>query len=268
MKITALTLLLLLLISACGGGGGGSIAPLEAPNAVLPTADRLVIEALLSSCGSNDVDEALGIQGLLLALLGDGTTTPTLSITGINLLQASFSWAIDTDEDEQSDLTGTTQFKDANGSPTIPLANPLQLVNALSGDLSALGVLIQQMPAGTQILTTYSGSPSQLPVTAISGDLTLMLGVGGTLSRSSGSYLSETGTLCSTRLTWTDLDLSDVTAAGDIPTGTMGLSTTGPTDSLTGTLTLDGDNTATLEVSHNGGPVKTYSMDLTTGKLS
>lgn len=262
MRNLATALSLLLVLGACGGGGGSTPPPSEPDGP-----DPQLVATILGSCGADDVGQALSLQDLLLDLFGGGTTTPDFAVTGTSILNASFSWSLDLDNDQQSDFIGTTQFKDANGTPTIPISSVQDLLAALGGDLSALAQLLQQAPAGTQITTTYGGSPAQLPSTSISGDVTIVLGEGGTLSSSSGSYGSQTGTACTAAINWTDLDVSTV-ATGGRPTGVMDVAATSPANSLDGTLTLDGDDTAVLEVSVDEAEPVSYTLDLTTGQIS
>lgn len=261
MRNLTTALSLLFLMGACGGGGSAPV-PSEPAGP-----DPQLVATILGSCGADDVGQALNLQELLLDLFGAGASAPDFAVTSTSILNASFSWSLDLDNDQQSDFIGTTQFKDANGTPTIPISSVSDLLAALGGDLTALAQLLQQAPAGTQITTTFGGSPAQLPSTSISGDVTIVLGEGGTLSSSSGSYGSQTGTACTAAIDWADLDVSTV-ATGGRPTGVVDIAATSPTNSLDGTLTLDGDDTAVLDVSVDGAAPVTYTLDLATGQVS
>lgn len=261
MRLLASALSLFLVLGACGGGGGAT-APAEPAGP-----DPQLVTTILGSCGADDVGQALDLQALLLDLFGGGAAAPDFAITGTSILNASFSWSLDLDDDQQSDFIGTTQFKDAGGNPTIPISSVQDLLDALAGDLTALGQLLQQAPAGTQIVTTYGGSPAQLPSTSITGGVTVVLGAAGTISTSSGSYASQTGTACTAALEWTDLDVSTVSTGGR-PTGVVDVAASSPANSLDGTLTLDGDDTTVLDISVDGAAPVTYTLDLATGQVS
>ncbi len=263
MRPLATVVSLLLLLAACGGGGGD--ATTQTPDDT-PADNAQTIESILGSCGSDDVGQALGIQDVLLDLFGGGTQ-PDITITGFNLVQAQFSWSLDQNADQQADLIGSTQFRDANGNPTLPVANPQDLADALAGDLTALAALIQEMPQGTQIATTYNGTPAGLTDTSISGNVTVHLGAAGTLSTTSGSYTSQTGVLCASQIDWESLDVSGV-ATGGQPVGVLDIAGSSPEGALDGTLTLDGTNTGLLEVSVDSAPAASYTLDLTTGDIT
>ncbi|MDJ0522174.1 MAG: hypothetical protein QNJ90_08890 [Planctomycetota bacterium] len=268
MRSTLFVLALLSVLAACGGGGGGGDADTTPAPPLSPDEQSAqIVQELLGSCGVDDVGNVLDYEQLLRDLLGPDAPAPDFEITGVNIIQASFAWSLDLDADQNADLIGTTQFQDASGSPTIPVTNVQDLLNALAGDLDAIGAVLAGAPAGTQIVTTYGGSPALLPATTIQGTLTVVLGEGGTIQSSSGTYGSETGGLCTSNIEWTDLDVSTV-GAGGRPSGVLDVTATSPDNSLDGTLTLDGTNTGVLVVALDGAAPVTYTIDLTTGAIT
>jgi len=254
-------LALLLLAAACGGGGGSGPATGLTPPP--QTTESALVQQLLEACGVDGTGQFQGVLDLFTGLFGTGSPAPAFRVTQINLLSsASFSWALDSNNDTIDDLTGTSQLQDANGTPSLSGLDLTQLANILGGDVSAVATLFQSLPAGTRIHNTFSGTPPLTPATDISGTVDLVLGTGGAFETSSGNFLSETGTSCSTQLTWTDLDISSLNGAGGVPSGTLTLHVETASDMLDGTIVLDGTNSAALSATRKGAPTQTYTLDL------
>lgn len=267
-------LVVLLIGTACGGGGGGGGAiGNTAPNPPPPTppTESEIIQQLLDGCGLESTSEFQGLYDLIVGLLGPTGAAPALSITGVNILDVSFGWGVDLDTppDGVNDLTGTTALRDAANNPTLGGLSAADLLGLVSGGTAALPGLLANLDPGTRIVTTFNGAPpSNAANLTISGTLSVVMGAAGAFDTSSGAITTTAGPDCTSTLTWTDIDISGVTTPGTIPSGTFTLGVATATDTLDGTVTLDGTNTAAVVVSRNGGPQQSYSLDLATGALT
>ena len=267
--------LVLLVGTACGGGGGGtdptnSSQPPTTPPPTPPTESE-IIQQLLDGCGLQSTSEFQGLYDLIVGLLGQGAGTPPIVITGVNILDISFTWGLDLDSppDGVSDLTGTTAIRDAAGNPSLGGLSLAELQTLLTGGATALPGLIASLDEGTQVVTTFNGAPpSNTANLTVSGTVTVVMGQAGAFDTSSGSLTTTAGPDCASTLAWTDLDISTVTTPGTIPSGVFDIAVATSTDTVTGTVTLNGTNTASVVVSRNGGPQQSYSLDLTTGVLT
>lgn len=265
----------LLLATACGGGGGGgdpaaNTTPNPNPNPN-PLSESELVQQLLDGCGLSSTEDFQEFFDLLVGLFSPGAPAPALQITSINILSTSFGWGLDVSSpaDGVNDLTGTIAIRDASNNPTLGGLSLTEFQALLAGDLNNLPTILAGVDAGTRFVVTFSGAPpSNAANTTISGNVTIVMGTAGAFDTSSGSFTSTVGTDCTSTVSWTDLDISGVTSAGQLPTGTLALAVTAGLETVNGTVTLDGTNIATIDAARTGQPTQSYTLDLGTGTLT
>ncbi len=267
---------ILLLATACGGGSGGDPGANTTPNPnpnPNPLTESELVQQLLDGCGLSSIQDFQEFFDLLVGLFSPGAPAPAFNIppSSINILNTSFGWGLDVSSppDGSDDLTGTIALRDASNNPTLAGLSLTDFQALLAGDLNNLPTILAGVDAGTRFVIAFSGTPpSNAANTTISGNLTLVMGAAGALDSSSGSLTSTVGADCTSTVSWTDLDISGVTAAGQLPSGTMALVVTTAAATLNGTITLDGTNIATIDAARTGQPTQSYTLDLGTGTLT
>jgi hypothetical protein len=260
----SLLVVLALLVPACGGGGGGGgDTGLEGsggppPPPPVPPEERA--RAILEGCVLEAVEAFEGVAARFDGTLdGEQAPTPDFRVTGVDLLSASLTWTLDADADAQVDLQGTMRFTDAGGSPAFPFS-PATVLLILAGTADVPS-LLATLPDGTGIAVEYETVGLSLPV---EGTLATSL-VGGMPTTVDGDAFFD-GAGCDTRISFEDVPAAALYAEN--PTATFDVLVTATEGTLQGTVTLNGDGTATIDVILDGTDHLVWSYDLATGTLT
>jgi hypothetical protein len=259
MRTGHLALALGLLLPACGGGGGGVGDALPAPDPNPSAVART--QALLEACVLEEVAAfeaaAADFDG---ALDGEWTTHPDFQVTGFDLVTATVEWTLDADADGDVDLEGTARFLDGGGSPTLPFS-PATVLALLSGGAPDVAALLATVPDGTTVVVDYATVGQPVGVTGTL-ETTFLDGQPSTVSGSA----DFDGTSCDTHVSFTDLAAAAL--FDPAPAGVFAVEVATTEGLVQGTLTLNGDGTATLDMALDGGDHAVWDYDLATGVLT
>jgi hypothetical protein len=248
-----------LAVTACGGGGGGGETDVGAPAPAGPSLSTR-LEDLLASCVLEGVAAFEATMAKFEPVLeGEGAPEPDLEVTGIDLLGASVSFALDADADAVADVTGTMRFLDAAGAPTWPFA-PTTLLALLAGTAD-LPALLATLPDGTTVGLDYALVGAVVPVT---GALETTFADG--LPTTATGDARFPGAACQVGLAFADLPATLL--YDPAPAGVFDLHGTTAEGALEGTLTLHGDGTATFDLLLDGTEHGVWDYDLATGALT
>jgi hypothetical protein len=243
-----LAILLGISLAACGGGGGSS-------------SQQLSTQQLLEQCLATDLADLSTLLTTLQGLLDqDGTgLQPQFNLVE-GLLTGKVPWTLDLDGDAAPDLSGEVFLTDVNGAVTFP---PPTLVQVLTGGGAIdLDTVLAALPDGTKLNLTY-----------LFADLTLLHGASGSGSLGAEvqgqavSDVSGSGTFTGDCEFDFDLDgLSpDVLGGGGLGQGSLSFGIGSGKSTATGSIVLDGTNTARITASRPGQPVENFVIDLATG---
>jgi hypothetical protein len=254
-----------LLAPACAGGGGGGeavgsgVPAGDPPAPPAPTAEERA-RAILEGCGLETITAFEAVASRFDGTIdGEGDPTPDFSVTGIDFLGASIAWTLDAEADGQVDLEGTMRFLDPAGTPTFPFSIPT-LLEVLAGNADLVG-LLATIPDGTRVVVDYAAIGSPVPVSG-TFDTTF---AGGTASTTSGRAEYD-GAGCDTGISFEGLAAAALLSEN--PTGAVDFLTAASGGTLEGSVTLNGDGTATIEGWLDGADPVAFTYDLATGTLT
>lgn len=262
-----LALLAALVLGACGGGGEDVAGAGGAPDADSTTlTDQERIQAILQGCAASSTDELLALFQVLAPFLDTSSTAapPGLTITGVNLLAGTIDWALDVENNGSIDATGTAGFRTAADTPYIPLS----LLTLLT-DISGLPAVIAALPDGTILRTSFNMTRGFTATGSADVSFANPDGTSATPSTSTGTVtISQPD--CSTRYTWTDVAVPDLSSGTLVyPNTVVAMEITSGQDTVTGTVAFDGTSTATIDTALQGsGTAQQFLFDLETGTLT
>jgi hypothetical protein len=247
-------LLVLLALTACGGGGGGSGPP--------PA--QQTTQQLLEQCLASDLADLSTLIATVQGLLDAGGTGPEPQFDLVTaVLTGRLPWTVDLDGDLVNDLSGTIFLTDAGGAITLPAS----LVTLLGGGGSLdLDTVLALLPDGTHLNLTFDFDGLAL-VNGASGDGDLSAEVaGGAVTSVSGG-----GTFASGECEF-DFDFDglgpEILEGGGFGSGSVGFDLGVGTDSVGGSIVLDGTNVAAVTATRPGGAPEMFLVDLTTGAVT
>ena len=247
---TPLFLLVAALAVACGGGGGGE--PTTGNQTPDPTTDERRAQAMLERCGADAVDVLL--DTLDVFRIAPGATG--LPITLRAIAGDVIPFGVDLDGDMTEDVLGAFSFVDDQGQPFMPFTQ-----EQLDGGIDALLSAIATLPNGTTMRASLQPDlergleNAELALRYLGG---LPVAVDGVVNYAADS--------CRTRLLITNA--SPLSLLGDTPSLPVTLAIEEGGDVLEGSITFNGTDTASADVSLNGGETLAFTLDLTTGAVS
>jgi hypothetical protein len=244
--------LLVLALTACGGGGGS--------NGGTPPA-QLTTQQVLEQCLAADLADLSTLIATVQGLLDAGGTGPQPQFDLVSaVLTGKLPWTVDLDGDLVNDLSGTIFLTDAGGAITLPAS----LVTLLGGGGSLdLDTILALLPDGTHLNLTFVFDGLDL-VNGASGDGDLSAEVaGGAVTGVSGGGTFTSGD-CDFDFDFDGLG-PEILEGGGFGSGSVGFDLGVGTDSVGGSIALDGTNVATVTASRAGGTPETFLVDLTTG---
>ncbi|MCK6460339.1 MAG: hypothetical protein L6Q95_10655 [Planctomycetes bacterium] len=249
-----LAFLLVLPLSACGGGGGGSTPP--------PA--QLTTEQLLEQCLAADLADLSTLIATVQGLLDAGGTGPQPQFDLVSaVLTGKLPWTVDLDGDQVNDLSGTIFLTDAGGAITLPAS----LITLLGGGGSLdLDTILALLPDGTHVNLTFEFDDLDL-VNGATGDGDLSAEVaGGAVTSVSGG-----GTFASGQCVF-DFDFDglgpEILEGGGFGSGSVGFDLGVGTETVGGSIVLDGTNVATVTATRAGSAPETFLVDLATGAVT
>lgn len=248
--------LLVLGVAGCGGGGGGSSGG--------TTPQQLTTQQLLEQCLASDLGNLSTIIATVQGLLNSGGQGPQPQFDLVSaVLTGVLHWTVDLDGDSVDDLAGTIFLTDAGGAITIP---PALLTLLGGGGAFDLDTVLALLPDGTNVNLTFVFNDLAL-VDGASGDGDFAAEVnGGMVTGVSGG-----GTFSSAECDF-DFDFDglgpEVLEGGGFGSGSVGFDLGVGTDSVGGSIVLDGTNVAEVTATRAGGAPETFLVDLTTGAVT
>lgn len=250
-------ILIAALLCACGGGNEEPAS--ENTQALSPT-------EIVQGCVVTGLADFVDLLNLFLNRLegGAGAPQPEFDLLAGVLAGGVVPWTLDVDDDDVTDVEGTVYFTDSAGKVTIPF----DLGDLLSGGLDDPASLLDDLPAGTTLNLTFEFDDLALeggdPVTG-AGELAF-----GFDSTDSSVTVGGSGTFgageCGYDYELTDVDVS-LLAPGEFPVAELAFEVTYGTETLTGTIELDGSTIAVIRIQTGGGAEEILRVDLSTGSL-
>jgi hypothetical protein len=243
--------LLLALACACGGGGTPAITNGSNGGTTSPA------QQILEGCGVDSIDDFLGVLEIIEGLLDPNETNPApIVVLDVDPVTASANWNLDLDADMTPDLMGSLHFTNDQGEPETGAD-----VNQLAGGLDDLDAFITSLPDGTN-LTVIAAAAVPPPFDI---GLTFIIN-GGVVDTVSGTATAPAPE-CQAAFDFQDALFQGI--GGAYPSLVMNVMFVATDGSVEGTLTLNGTNQATAEVTLDGAPeILTYIVNLDTGAVT
>ena len=256
---TSLLAFAFLLLAACGGGGGGG-APAATPNPTPtpdpdPTPDQVALQ-LLEDCGPGALTSFQTYMEVVQAIL---TGANTVTIIDATMEPETLTVQVDLDNNNQSDGDASISFRDTgSGEPTTVGWTVEEIEALLLNGISELPALLTGLDGITMVIdATVPGQP--LITGALSIDFVL-----GLPTTADGEFDTDDG-MCQVAFDFTGQPLAGLLTP--FPTGTMTTSMVSGTDTLAGTVVMNGTAIATASLALNGGAASDYTINLTTGEV-
>jgi hypothetical protein len=244
--------LFLVLAASCGGGGGA------------PPAAQLTTEQMLEQCLAADLADLSTLIATVQGLLDAGGAGPQPQFDLVSaVLTGVLPWTVDLDGDQANDLTGTIFLTDAGGAVTLPAS----LVTLLGGGGALdLDSILALLPDGTHLNLTFVFDGLAL-VNGASGDGDFSAEVtGGAVTSVSGGGTFTSGD-CDFDFDFDGLG-PEILEGGGFGSGSVGFDLGVGTDSVGGSIVLDGTNVAAVTATRAGGAPESFLVDLTTGAVT
>jgi len=246
--------LLALGFASCGGGGGGG----GSPSASVTT------QQLLEQCLTADLADLSTLIGTVQGLLNSDGTGPQPQFDLVTaLLTGVLPWTVDLDADQMNDLSGTIFLTDAGGNIALP---PPSLITLLgSGGTLDLATILALLPDGTHVHLTFLFDDLAL-VHGATGDGDFVVGVegGAATDVSGGGKFDSLG--CDFTFDFSGLG-TEILDGNGFGSGTVGFGLGAGSDSVSGSIVLDGTNVAHVTATRAGGAPENFLVDLTTGAV-
>jgi len=244
------------LAASCGGGGSSGNSGTQP--------SQLTTQQLLEQCLAADLTDLstliATVQGLLDA--GSGGPQPEFNLVGA-ILTGVLPWTVDLDGDQVNDLSGTIFLTDANGGITIP---PSLITLLGGGGTFDIDTVLALLPDGTNLNLTFVFNDLALAHGA-SGDGDFAAEVNGgmvTGVAGGGSFMSGD---CDFQFDFDGLG-PEILEGGGFGSGNVGFDLGVGTESVGGSIVLDGTNTAEVTATRTGGATEIFLVDLTTGAVT
>jgi hypothetical protein len=243
------------LFCSCGGGEEAATEDTQALSA----------SEIVQGCVVTGLDDFVDLLNLFLNRLegGAGAPRPEFDLLAGLLSGGVVPWTLDLDDDGVPDLEGTVFFTDADGNVTIPF----DLGALLGGGLDDPASLLDDLPAGTTLHLTYEFDDLALESgESLTGDGELVFGFD---SATSAVTVGGSGSFSSGECGY-DYDLTDIEFAllspGEFPVAELSFEVTYGSETLTGTIELDGSGIAVIRIQVDGEE-EVLRVDLRTGSL-
>jgi hypothetical protein len=251
-----LSFLLILGILGCGGGGSSS----SGGNITAP----LTTQQVLEQCLAADLADLSTLIGTVQGLLNSGGTGPQPKFDLVSaLLTGILPWTLDVDGDMVNDLTGTIYLTDAGGSVTLPPPSVITLFTSGTPDLNAILALL---PDGTHMNLTFDFNDLGIAHGATGGGNFAVEVQGGVASSVSGGGTFDSGG-CSFEFSFDGLGTEILDGSG-FGSGTVDFDVGVGTETVSGSIVLDGTNVAQVTATQAGGAPEHFLVDLTTGAVT
>jgi len=247
--VSILLLVALSFVAGCGGGSG------TLPGGGNPPDPQVALQ-VLQDCGSGDFQQFVTLIDAFAALFGNGAL-PAYQVTSVDAGSATVAWTLMLGTDN---LIGSLQFQDSQGAPVVPFA--VNDFNNLINGFATLPGLLATVADGTQVAIDFN-LPSVDSITNGGIIVTMTLGAPDEATGQVNVQAMD----CSTNITFADIDASGLLSGG-IPTGaTLDITVTGTGGTVLGTVTFNGTETASLEVTLDGTPFS-FLLNLSTGAVT